>query len=109
MNKLAIKKSKSKDHAGKEDAIKSIMREDDYLDGPIFKARVDLDRRLHKAVKNLASITESVEHLEDGEVKVLSVSMRMLLTEFLLDGLGKYEAGKGKYQFEEGEELNWKK
>ena len=109
MNKLSIKGSVNKSHSGKDEALNSVMRVDDYLDGPIFKARVDLDRRISKAMKELASCTEAIKNLTNNETKVFCVTGRMLMTEFILDGLDKYSDGKGKYQFQDGETFNWKR
>lgn len=100
MNKpLSIKKDRTRTNAGKEAAINTVTA-DDYLTGPASNGRFDLDKRIHKGLKNLANATET----DDGK----SVSMRMLITEALLDLFDKYDEKKGKYPLEQGEEWSWK-
>ncbi|CAK2831597.1 hypothetical protein EA007_05970 [Vibrio anguillarum] len=101
MSKLSIKDKKPRDHSGKEAAMKAVMREEDYLDGPITNGRVDLDKRIHKSLKGLGTSTTT----DDNK----TVSMRMLMTEALLDLFEKYEAGEGKYKFDEDEDWSWSK
>lgn len=99
MAKLQIKKPNSQ-RSDKALAVNLVTAEDDYLSGQATNGRFDLDKRIHKSLKSLANATET----EQGK----SVSMRMLLTEALLDLFTKYEKGEGKYQFDIDEEWNWK-
>ncbi len=99
MSKLTIKKRGDRNHAGKDAAIEAVMA-DDFLSGPVHNGRFDVDKRLHRALKNLSNVTET----EAGK----SVSMRMLMTEALLDLFDKYDQGEGKYPVEEGESWTWK-
>lgn len=82
---------------------------DEYLDGPVTNGRVDLDKRIHKALKNLANATESPIKGPDNSVNIKSVSLRMLITEGLLDLFEKYEKGEGKYPFDTDEDWSWLK
>lgn len=101
MNKaLSINtKGQQNNSAAKAAAIKEAMREENYLDGPITNGRVDLDKRIHKALKNLGTATVT----DDDK----TVTMRMLMTEALLDLFEKYEEGNGKYQFDPDEKWSW--
>ena len=99
MSKLGIKSDKKSSHAGKDAAMREVMREENYLDGPITNGRVDLDKRIHKSLKNLGTATVT----DDDK----TVTMRMLMTEALLDLFEKYEEGKGKYQFDPDEKWSW--
>jgi|GEM_PF-5712298 len=109
-NKLNIKSSLGKTtHKAKAQAMADVMSQDDYLTGQVANARVDLDKRIHKAVKKLADSTECITHLNDGEIKVKSVSMKMLMTEALLDLFIKYEEGNGIYPFDPDEDWSWTK
>jgi hypothetical protein len=99
MTKLGIKSGSKSGHAAKDAAMREVMREENYLDGPITNGRVDLDKRVHKALKNLGTATGT----DDDK----AVTMRMLITEALLDLFEKYEDGKGKYQFDEDETWSW--
>lgn len=96
---LSIKKDRSRSSSGKESAIDAVTA-DDFLTGPVSNGRFDVDKRIHKALKNLANATET----ESGK----SVSMRMLMTEALLDLFDKYDDGEGKYPFDQDEEWSWK-
>lgn len=99
MNKLSIKKDRKRSNAGKDAAIEAVTA-DDFMTGPVHNGRFDVDKRIHKALKNLANATET----ENGK----SVSMRMLMTEALLDLFDKYDANEGKYPFDPDEEWSWK-
>lgn len=110
MAKLGInKKIPPSAHKGKLDALVDVMSKEDYLTGTVANARVDLDKRIHKGVKKLADSTECITPLADGQVKVKSVSMRMLMTEALLDLFAKYEAGEGLYPLDPDEDWSWTK
>lgn len=109
-NKLNIgKKLSTSAHKAKIEAMSEIMGTDDYLSGQVANARVDLDKRIHKAVKKLADSTECITPLAGGEVKIKSVSMKMLMTEALLDLFIKYEEGNGLYPFDQDEDWIWTK
>lgn len=73
-----------------------------YLGGPetVANGRVDLDKRLHKALKGLGNATTT----DDNKV----VSLRRLMTEATLDLLEKYEKKKGKYEFDQDQDWSWK-
>jgi len=87
---------------GQTAAQAKVKAPEPFLGGPetTTNARIDLDKKLHRSLKNLATITET----EDKK----AVSMRMLVTEALLDVFEKYNNGEGKYSIEKGEEWNWK-
>ena len=91
-----------------QSSIEEVEKPKDFLGGPVSNLRFDMDKRLTREVKGLAAC---VEHLEpkNGEIKVRAVSLRMLLTEAVIDLLDKYQDGNGKYRFEAGEEhWHWK-
>lgn len=91
---LSIKTAK--DSAGKKAAMKALL-EDDYLTGEMANLRMDVDKRIHRAAKSLANATTTNE----GK----SVSIKMLVTEGLLDLFKKYKDGGGKYEFDS--EWDW--
>lgn len=109
-DKLNIKTNRGNtSHKAKTNALTDVMSQEDYLTGQVSNARVDLDKRIHKGIKKLADSTECIIKESDGNVKVKSVSMRMLITEAMLDLFEKYEAGNGKYPFDPDEDWNWTK
>ena len=108
MNKLGIKGSKKPISQSKQDALDAVMDECDYLSGETHKARYDIDKHLHKQMKKLLTKVEHVEALPNGEMKVNTVTGRMLLTESILDVLNKYERGDGEYQFQSDESYEFK-
>jgi hypothetical protein len=88
---------------------KQAMKNNPWLEGAVHNGRFDIDKRLHRALKSLSMVTESPEEQDNGDIKFKSVSMRMLMTEAVLDLMEKYEKGEGNYPFEEGcEDWNWK-
>lgn len=105
--KLTIHKNKTTNiHKAKIDALNSVNKEDEYLDGSVSFVRVDIDKRVHKAIKDLSNSTELVTQLSNGHIKTKSVSMKMLFTEAILDLFEKYKKGEGKYKFDE-ETKDW--
>lgn len=99
------KKRNKRSSAGKEAAIEEAGKKDDYLGPNVHNGRFDVDKRLHRSLKNLAMMTTSPENQKGSdEIKFKSVSMRMLMTEALLDLFDKYERGEGKYPFEDEDE-----
>mgnify|MGYP000063287300 CR=1 FL=1 len=93
MSKMSIRKRQDNDSPEKKAAIKSVLKEDDYLTGPTTNCRVDLDTKIHKALKSLGASTST----DDSK----AVSMRMLITEAILDMFDKYENKEGKYNLDE--------
>jgi len=106
MTKLAPKSNRNRTNAAKEAAIDEVSKPDDYLNSPVHNGRFDVDKRLHRALKNLGTVTENPVN-DKGNIKIKSVTMRMLMTEAVLDLLKKYNDGNGKYPFEEGESWDW--
>jgi hypothetical protein len=98
VNKLTTRKRDTASQ-GKAAAMAAAVA-DDYMTGPVSNGRFDVDKRIHKSLKALSNAAET----EDGK----SVSMRMLLTEALLDLLQKYEAGNGRYPLDSDEDWSWK-
>lgn len=74
-----------------------------YLGGPstVVNGRIDLDKKLHKTLKNLGNSTTTTDN------KV--VSIRRLMTEALVDLFEKYQKGEGKYPFDTDEDWSWLK
>lgn len=110
----ATKNNKKKLMPGKNENLKDIEEVvvvvDEYLGTKnLFKTRIDLDSRIGRALDKLGSSIELVEKNGKGGVKTKKVTTRMLLTEFLLDGLDKYNKGEGKYPFAKDEEWSWTK
>jgi len=75
-------------------AIASVV-EDDMLSGDSTRLPVDVHPILKKRVKQLSD--ECINPDQNRN----SVSMRMLITEFIEDGLKKYAEGNGKYSLED--------
>lgn len=99
--KLSIK-SNNRTHAGKEDALNEITKQEDFLDNlNVHNGRVDIHKILHRTLKSLGSNTTT-----DDEK---TVTMRRLYTEALTDLFEKYEAGEGKYEFVDDHDWKWKK
>lgn len=78
----------------KQEALAIVSQVDDYLGTNVHKARVDLDKRIWKGVKQLSTDTRTDEDR--------AVTFRMIATEALLDLFEKYEKGEGKYEFDIG-------
>lgn len=78
----------------KQEALDIVSQLDDFLGTNVHKARVDLDKRIWKGVKQLSADTRTDEDK--------AVTFRMLATEALLDLFEKYENGEGQYDFDIG-------
>ena len=78
----------------KQEALAIVSQIDDYLGTNVHKARVDLDKRIWKGVKQLSADTRTNEDR--------AVTFRMLATEAFIDLFDKYEKGEGKYDFDIG-------
>lgn len=89
--------------------MNEMTKPDNYLDGPVHNGRFDIDKRLNRALKDLAAATENPEMGDNETLKIKSVTGRMLLTEATLDLLDKYAAGNGKYPFETEGSWEWPK
>lgn len=76
----------------KQEALAIVSQVDDFLGTNVHKARVDLDKRIWKGVKQLSADTRTDEDK--------AVTFRMLATEALLDLFEKYESGEGQYDFD---------
>lgn len=76
----------------KQEALAIVSQLDDFLGTNVHKARVDLDKRIWKGVKQLSADTRTDEDK--------AVTFRMLATEALLDLFEKYESGEGQYDFD---------
>lgn len=78
----------------KQEALAIVSQIDDYLGTNVHKARVDLDKRIWKGVKQLSTNTRTSEDR--------AVTFRMLATEAFIDLFEKYENGEGQYDFDIG-------
>jgi hypothetical protein len=101
---LAIKKKRTHTNPEMEKSRAELMKEDRYLESENKNLRLDLDKRLFKALESLSRKSEHID--ENGKIK--SVSMRMVVTEALVDVFEKYERGEGEYPLEADEEWSWK-
>lgn len=110
MTKLTAKKALGSTANNQQKHLaEAALLADEYLDGAVTNGRVDLDKRIHKALKNLANATENPVKAADNSVNIKSVTLRMLITESLLDLFDKYERGEGKYPFDTDEDWSWLK
>lgn len=78
----------------KQEALAIVSQIDDYLGTNVHKARVDLDKRIWKGIKQLSTDTRTDEDK--------AVTFRMLATEAFVDLFEKYERGEGQYDFDIG-------
>ena len=76
-----------------------VFKDENFLGPNVKNGRVDLDKRIHNRMKSLGTATVTNDNK--------TVTMRMLMTEFIIDGFKKYEAKEGKYEFDEDEMKSW--
>jgi len=99
MGKLTAKKTGSDKNPLTAKAMAELLKGDDFLGPNVKNGRVDLDKRIHNRMKSLGTATVTNDNK--------TVTMRMLMTEFIIDGFKKYEAKEGKYEFDEDEMKSW--